>query len=251
MRVEIDKLFANAFGAPVAFVLISKSIRSILFKSIVAKMSQGSEINFHRIVIILNAFENQIYQKPLKLSAQEELNRRLRIVKSDKQADMLFVYLKFLPELQMYAFSFLNDLQESEDVTASVMEKFMLSQSVSNVDKSEFSESEWLGYLKVTIRNACIDALRHRKVKRSAIAFLGVSIQFWKRPEVYDKFQLEAFDMLLLELSPREREILELHLQGLKNDDISEQLGLSALTVRNTLHNAKKRVRKLWNIFMR
>ncbi len=185
------------------------------------------------------------------MSAQEELNRRLRIVKSDKQADMLFVYLKFLPELQMYAFSFLNDLQESEDVTASVMEKFMLSQSVSNVDKSEFSESEWRGYLKVTIRNACIDALRHRKVKRSAMAFLGVSIQFWKKPEAYDKFQLEAFQMLLLELSSREREILELHLQGLKNDDISDQLGLSSLTVRNTLHNAKKRVRKLWNIFMR
>ena len=88
-------------------------------------------------------------------------------------------------------------------------------------------------------------------MKRSAMAFWGVSIQFWKKPEAYDKFQFEAFQMLLLELSSREREILELHLQGLKNDDISDQLGLSSLTVRNTLHNAKKRVRKLWNIFMR
>jgi len=164
---------------------------------------------------------------------------------------MLVLFLNNLPQLQMYAFSYLNNLTEAEDVTASVIEKLILVKVENDSGFNSLSDTELVGYLKVTIRNACIDLLRKRKVRRSAMTIIGASIQFWKRPEVYDKFQLEAFDMLLLELSPREREILELHLQGLKNDDISEQLGLSALTVRNTLHNAKKRVRKLWNIFMR
>lgn len=164
---------------------------------------------------------------------------------------MLDLFLNNLPQLQMYAYSFLNNLVEAEDVAASVIEKLILFKAENDSGFSCLSDAELIGYLKVTVRNACIDLLRKRKVKRSAMTIIGATIQFWKRPEVYDKFQLEAFDLLLLELSPREREILELHLQGLKNDDISEQLGLSALTVRNTLHNAKKRVRKLWNIFMR
>lgn len=175
----------------------------------------------------------------------------MKILKSDSQQDMLAFVLNNLPQLQMYAYSFLNNLVEAEDVTASVIEKLILVKAENDSGFSSLSEAELIGYLKVTTRNACIDLLRRRKVKRSALSVIGATIQFWKRPEAYDKFQLEAFDLLLLELSPREREILQLHLQGLKNDDISEQLGLSALTVRNTLHNAKKRVRKLWNIFMR
>jgi RNA polymerase sigma-70 factor (ECF subfamily) len=185
------------------------------------------------------------------LSAQKDRNSHLKVLKSDSQQDMLILFLNNLPQFQMYAFSFLNNLTEAEDITASVIEKLILVKDENELGFNGLSESELIGFIKVTIRNACIDLLRKRKVRRSAITIIGATIQFWKRPEVYDKFQLEAFDMLLLELSPREREILELHLQGLKNDDISEQLGLSALTVRNTLHNAKKRVRKLWNIFMR
>jgi RNA polymerase sigma factor (sigma-70 family) len=185
------------------------------------------------------------------LSAQKDINSHLKVLRSDNQQDMLVLFLNNLPQLQMYAFSYLNNLTEAEDVTASVIEKLILVKVENDSGFNSLSDTELVGYLKVTIRNACIDLLRKRKVRRSAMTIIGASIQFWKRPEVYDKFQLEAFDMLLLELSPREREILELHLQGLKNDDISEQLGLSALTVRNTLHNAKKRVRKLWNIFMR
>jgi RNA polymerase sigma factor (sigma-70 family) len=175
----------------------------------------------------------------------------LKVLRSDNQQDMLAFFLNNLPQLQMYAYSFLNNLVEAEDVTASVIEKLILVKAENDSGFSSLPETELIGYLKVTIRNACIDVLRRRKVKRSALSVIGATIQFWKRPEAYDKFQLEAFDLLLLELSSREREILQLHLQGLKNDDISEQLELSALTVRNTLHNAKKRVRKLWNIFMR
>jgi RNA polymerase sigma factor (sigma-70 family) len=51
-------------------------------------------------------------------------------------------------------------------------------------------------------------------------------------------------------LSNREKEILQLHLQGFKNDEIATQLNISYNTVRNTLHSAKQRVKKLWQLFM-
>lgn len=214
-------------------------------------MNQHSEKNIHSNGFNLNVSNGQIYQRPLKLSAKKETKSYLKAVDADCQIDRVSVCLRNLPQLQLYAYSFLNDLSEAEDVTASVIEKFIQIKDDDNTGFNSLSESELLGYLKVSIRNLCIDLLRKRKVKQSFINFIGDSFKLWRTPDVYDKFQLEAFDLLLLELSPREREILELHIQGLKNDDISLKLGLSSLTVRNTLHNAKKRVRKLWNIFMR
>jgi DNA-directed RNA polymerase specialized sigma24 family protein len=41
-----------------------------------------------------------------------------------------------------------------------------------------------------------------------------------------------------------------LHLQGFKNEEIANQLNISYNTVRNTLHSAKQRVKKLWQLFM-
>jgi RNA polymerase sigma factor (sigma-70 family) len=214
-------------------------------------LNQLSEKNIHSNDFNLNELIRQIYQRPLKLSAKKDAKGCLKALSVDNHIDMFSVYLKNLAQLQLYAYSFLNNLSEAEDVTASVIEKFIQIKDDDNTGFNSLSESELLGYLKVSIRNLCIDLLRKRKVKQSFINFIGDSFKLWRTPDVYDKFQLEAFELLLLELSPREREILEQHIRGLKNDEISQKLGLSSLTVRNTLHNAKKRVRKLWNIFMR
>jgi len=67
---------------------------------------------------------------------------------------------------------------------------------------------------------------------------------------VFDRFQQEAIELMLIELSEREQQIFRLHLSGHKNQEIADALQLSELTVRNMLHNARKRIRKLWNIFM-
>jgi RNA polymerase sigma-70 factor (ECF subfamily) len=115
----------------------------------------------------------------------------------------------------------------------------------------EESKHEILGYLKISVRNACFDILRSRKRKAGILYKIGSSFQFWKKPEVYSKFQKDAFEMMMTELSEREKEIFQLHLDGFKNYEIAEKLNLSELTVRNTLHNAKKRIRKMWNTFMR
>ena len=62
--------------------------------------------------------------------------------------------------------------------------------------------------------------------------------------------ELEAIKHLLNNLPNREREMIELHLQGYKNEEIATQLNISYNTVRNTLHSAKQRIKKLWQVFM-
>jgi RNA polymerase sigma factor (sigma-70 family) len=70
------------------------------------------------------------------------------------------------------------------------------------------------------------------------------------RKQNYKKINMLQ-EFLLLNLPLRERQIFKLHLDGMKNHEISADLGLSEITVRNTLHNARKRIRSIWKTFMR
>jgi hypothetical protein len=52
----------------------------------------------------------------------------------------------------------------------------------------------------------------------------------------------------LKHLSPKEAEVFKLHLDGFSNDEIKEKLGVSYATVKNQLYDAKKKLRKIWEI---
>ncbi len=190
-------------------------------------------------------------KKKLLADRQSEQGNQLRIVNNIGNNTFGKLYLNHFDELLFIAYSLVGNEQEAEDVVANLFEKLMSNAGMSRDLYFEESNHEILGYLKISVRNACFDILRSRKRKAGILFKIGSSIQFWKKPEIYSKFQKDAFEMMMTELSEREKEIFELHLDGFKNFEIAEKLNLSELTVRNTLHNAKKRIRKMWNTFMR
>lgn len=149
------------------------------------------------------------------------------------------------------AFDFLGNQQEAEDIVSSVFEKIWRSKDRCLKDDFLNDQHKLKCYLSMAIKNACIDL--HRKKKRQTAAFINFSRfqPLWKRPDVYDKFEEEALRLLMLELSKREKEVILLFLRGQNNADIALHLKISELTVRNTLQNARSRIRRIWNIFMR
>jgi RNA polymerase sigma-70 factor (ECF subfamily) len=175
----------------------------------------------------------------------------LKLVRSDTANVIGELYMRHFSELLFIAYRLVANEEEAEDVVSGIFEKLITKNSAMWNFQTGESETELIGYLKISVRNACYDILRSRKRKHGILFRLGNTLQFWKTPEIYSKFQKEAFEMMMTELSLREKEIFELHLEGYKNSEIAERLKLSELTVRNTLHNAKKRIRKMWNTFMR
>lgn len=190
-------------------------------------------------------------KKIILAKRQNEQGNLLHIVSNISNNTFGKLYLNHFDELLFVAYNLVGDAQEAEDVVAGLFEKLMSNAGLNHDLFFEESNHEILGYLKISVRNACYDILRARKRKAGILFKIGNSIQFWKKPEIYTKFQKDAFEMMMTELSQREKEIFELHLDGFKNFEIAEKLNLSELTVRNTLHNAKKRIRKMWNTFMR
>lgn len=186
------------------------------------------------------------------MNTSRDANRNtLQILKNISNNSFSKLYLDHFSELLFIAYNLIGNEQEAEDVVSGLFEKLMANADQNQelfLDESDF---EILGYLKISIRNACFDILKARKRRAGILSRIGNSLQFWKKPEIYSKFQKDAFEMMMTELSTREKEIFELHLEGFKNFEIAKSLNLSELTVRNTLHNAKKRIRKMWNTFMR
>jgi RNA polymerase sigma factor (sigma-70 family) len=160
-------------------------------------------------------------------------------------------YIRNIAELLFLAYGILDSEAEAEDAVSEVVEKLI------NLSQSDFfnasfkSEGELFGFVRIALRNKCYDILRRRKRKMSLFQKIGESMPVWARPEAFDTFQKEAIELMLLELSSREKEIFMLNNQGFRNHEIATKLGISELTVRNTLFNAKKRIRTIWNKFMR
>ena len=102
----------------------------------------------------------------------------------------------------------------------------------------------------MAVKNGCIDRYRRRSRQTGIISMIKSSLPRWNSPEVYSKFETEALTVSMEFLSKREKEIILAHLNGLKLEEIAEHLQLSKLTVRNTLQNARTRIRKVWKIFM-
>ena len=188
----------------------------------------------------------------LKLIDKESnTNSNLKIVSRDGDRKLSFWYNQYFNELLFISFHLLGNESEAEDVVSGIFEKLIRIYPNNEASSLFTNDDELVGYLKISVRNACYDVLRARKRRGGILNQIGLTLKFWKRPETFDKFQNEAFELMMMQLSERENQILQLHLKGYKNEEIAEMLSLSQLTVRNTLHNAKKRIRKIWNTFMR
>jgi RNA polymerase sigma-70 factor (ECF subfamily) len=159
-------------------------------------------------------------------------------------------YVLHMPELLFLAYHIVENEEDAEDIVSCFFEKIVRLTSENSHALLLSSEFDLLGYFRISIRNACLDHMRRKKRKFKFLAHLEDTLQYWKHPEVNVLMEDERIEFLLLNLPQRERQIFKMHLEGLKNHEISDSLELSEITVRNTLHNARKRIRKMWKTLM-
>jgi RNA polymerase sigma factor (sigma-70 family) len=97
--------------------------------------------------------------------------------------------------------------------------------------------------LLAIVRNKCLDFLKITQNRERINNELFVETNS----------EVEKIDMIahlttcIQELKPDEKQLVELHLQGFSNDEISLKLNLSKKTVRNKLSLTRKSIWKLWH----
>jgi RNA polymerase sigma-70 factor (ECF subfamily) len=169
----------------------------------------------------------------------------------NEHANLSNWYVIHMPELLFLAYHIVENEEDAEDIVSGFFEKIVRLTNENSHSLVLSSDFDLLGYFRISIKNACLDHLRRKKMKIKILSHLEDTLQYWKQPEVNELIEDERIEFLLLNLPLRERQIFKMHLDGMKNHEISVELGLSEITVRNTLHNARKRIRSIWKTFMR
>ena len=155
--------------------------------------------------------------------------------KGDQQAFAVFFRLHYRP-LCYFAAQFVQELPDAEDI---VKESFIkLWGKHADFDNAQTIKS----FLYITTRNACLNFLRHVQIKNTVhkeMAYLEENrcqelmlnqlIRLELMQEIYNEIE---------KMPEKRREVFKMaYIDGMKNDEIAQQLGLSIFTVKE--HKAK------------
>lgn len=141
----------------------------------------------------------------------------------------------------MYALHLTNDAEESKDIVSDVFERLWR-------NFSSINESTLPSYLTTSVRNKCIDYLRHNIVASNFLtAYLKETELFYSNySEEIAKDRL--VQRMLEELPPLTRHILEeCYLRRNKYSEVAEKMNISPNTVKKHISKALKLLREKFN----
>lgn len=165
----------------------------------------------------------------------EGLRRKDKVV-----FDYIFNY--YYSSLCAFSMNYLNDRNAGEDL----VQDFFVSLWIESPNLQILSSLK--SYLFASVKNRCLDFLKHQKVSEKYRAYILFSAESGDNTadHYFAESELrQAIQKSLEKLSPRCREIFELsRLKGLSNQEISEQLKISKRTVELQVSNSLKILRK-------
>jgi len=155
------------------------------------------------------------------------------------------VFLKYFPKVKYFIAHFLKSETTAEDLTQEIFVKLWENRS------KLASVQSFSSYIYRMARNATLNYIEHKNVEKKYFEQqyeeeLGQSIE----EELYAR-ELELLVHLTVNHMPLQRKrVYQMSRdEGLKNEDIAEQLNISKKTVENHLNIALKEIRKIISLF--
>lgn len=159
------------------------------------------------------------------------------------------LFLRFHSYLVVFAVRRMGDVHAAEDI---VQDTFL---SVWENDRLYNSFTGLKAWLYELVHNKCLNYLKHKNVENKYFSYLDHLSAY--ETDAFDLTREEVYRYLYLavrELPEKCRAVFELHLEGRKNDEIAELLGISVLTVKAHKQNAvrylKERMGSLFFLYL-
>jgi RNA polymerase sigma-70 factor (ECF subfamily) len=163
---------------------------------------------------------------------------------------MTMLYSQYKLPLLMVAYKYLRCEKSSEDIVADTFEKLIVMSTKDRQQLIETLKINPIAYLSIIVKNKSLDALRKTKNRYRILDSVKQLVTTEVDNEAYVKFLDEGLELMLAKLEPREKEIIQLHINGFSNDEISEKLNLKYNTVKNNIYEAKLKLRCIWKCAM-
>lgn len=164
--------------------------------------------------------------------------------RSEKAFEMIF--RKFYPELYRFAFAFLMNRDQAEDV---VQEVFI---SLWAKAGSLPAETRIRPYLFSAVKHACLDYLKHIRVVDTNKQKLAEALMFSGTLEYEDDQEMiDLIKQKLESLPEQQRLVLNLKvLEGLNYKEIAQRLNISETTVHTHIKRAYQTIRKSFPLYL-
>lgn len=165
----------------------------------------------------------------------------IEALRHDRQEAFIRIFRRYFADLVVFASTIIRDRQMCEDIVQNVFLKLWESRYL------DFNGTSVRRYLIQSVRNQCIDELRHRKVLNQYMAEFNEDL--WEKgTEHYILYSdlLRRYRAALKQLTPEERNvvILSRH-QGMKYADIARLYNISVRGVESRMSRALKRLQVL------
>ncbi|MDD7888229.1 RNA polymerase sigma factor [Flavivirga sp. 57AJ16] len=145
----------------------------------------------------------------------------------------------FYPILCSFAKTFLKSTDLSEDVAQESLVKYWNK-------REEFDTIQGVkSFLYVITRNQCINVLKRSKKSTDLESLRALKSESFLKKNIINQETFAIVHQAIASLPDRQREIIELSLQGIKNPEIAIKMQISENTVRTTKRNAFRKLREL------
>ncbi len=145
----------------------------------------------------------------------------------------------FYPILCSFANKFLKSTDKSKDVAQEALVKFW-------EKKHEFDDMKGVkSFLYVVVKNSCINTLKKSNKNVDLIYLRELESESFLKKNIINQETFLIVRNAVNHLPNRQKQIIELSMQGLKNPEIASRLAISPLTVHTAKKNAYRKLREV------
>ena len=172
-----------------------------------------------------------------------------RYIDGDNEA-VAELYSCLKSRLLLSSYYYCRDKDLSQDVVQDVFEKMLLIPIGKRHDYFGSSFDNIEAYLAVIIKNKCFDFKKVKSNREKIIFTIRFKLNGITENNSQERFCKDFLIEMLHNLQPKEQEIIQLHLDGYSNEEIAARLNITYNTVKNNIYEAKKKLKKMWHLFM-
>ena len=169
----------------------------------------------------------------------------LRFIQGDPEA-LNEIYAQLSPRLKAMAFRYCRQAEDASDVVHDVFAKLAAMDVYSRMEHFGSKDANLEGWLMVSVKHRAMDMVKIEENRRKKSPDVRSNIAYQTLNLSEEALTRQRFQYMCRFLQPRQREVIELHIEGYRNEEIADRLKLSYNTVKNNIYEARQKLREIW-----
>jgi len=160
------------------------------------------------------------------------------------------LYNRLKVRLLLLSYNYCRDKEICQDIVQDVFEKMLGIPVEKRCEYFGNTTNNIEAYIIAIVKNRCLDVSKLKNNREKILQAIRYKANGISENQAQERFLKDGLIEMLHKLQPREQEIIQLHLDGYSNQEISVQLNISYNTVKNNIYEAKQKLKKMWDLFM-